>query len=189
MANDPQIDRLTNLLDPIAQMAGYELVRVAIIGGKTSILQIMAEKPDGTMSANNCAELSRALSAMLDESDPIAGEYTLEVSSPGIDRPLTRLKDFDRWQGYQAKLELTHMIENRKRFKGVLAGVEAGNICIDLDGEEDTALIPFDLLATAKLILTDDLIRDTLRAAKADGAVPEEMPDLIDENDKPKIDQ
>ncbi len=184
MSTDPQIDRLTELLTPVIEGAGFELVRLAMIGGKTAILQVMAEKPDGTMTANQCATLSRAISALLDEEDPIAGEYNLEVSSPGIDRPLTRLKDFDRWEGYQAKLELSQMIEGRKRFKGVLAGIEDDNICIDLEGEEDTALIPFNLLATAKLMLTDDLIRDTLRAAKAEGTVPDDMPSLVDEEKK-----
>lgn len=127
----------------------------------------MAERPDKTMSADDCARLSRALSAALDEADPIPGAYTLEVSSPGIDRPLTRKKDFEDWQGYEAKLELDRMIEGRKRFQGVLAGVDGDNVCLDIDGEEETALIPFKQIVSAKLVLTDDLVRESLKAAKA----------------------
>ena len=101
------------------------------------------------------------------QGDPIDGEYNLEVSSPGIDRPLTRLKDFEDWQGYEAKLELDRMVEGRKRFKGVLGGVEEENVLLDVEGEEDTALIPFEWIANARLVLTDELIRESLRAAKA----------------------
>lgn len=129
-------------------------------------LQIMAERPDRTMSAEDCALLSRALSAALDESDPIPGSYRLEVSSPGIDRPLTRLKDYEDWRGYEAKLELNRLVEGRKRFAGVLAGVEKGSVRLDIEGEEETALIPFEWIGSGKLALTDELIRESLKAAK-----------------------
>lgn len=141
-------------------------MRVRLSGRKELTLQVMAERADKTMSAEDCARLSRALSPVLEEADPISGAYRLEVSSPGIDRPLTRLKDFEEWQGYEAKLELDRMVENRKRFAGVLAGVEDDKICLDIEGEEETALIPFEWIETAKLVLTDALIRESLNAAK-----------------------
>jgi ribosome maturation factor RimP len=123
-------------------------------------LQIMAERPsDGDMNVEDCARLSRAISEIMDAADPIAGEYTLEVSSPGVDRPLTRLKDFTTYEGYEARLELDRMAEGRKRFRGLLAGVEADNVAIDLEGEEHTALIPFAWITEAKLILTDELMK------------------------------
>lgn len=130
-------------------------------------MQVMAERADKTMSAGDCAALSRALSAALDEADPMPGAYKLEVSSPGIDRPLTRRKDFEEWRGYEARLELDRMIEGRKRFQGVLAGVDGENVCLDIESEEETALIPFAWILSAKLILTDELVRESLKAAKA----------------------
>ncbi|MEM9234112.1 MAG: ribosome maturation factor RimP, partial [Pseudomonadota bacterium] len=142
----------------------------------------MAERPDGTMTAEDCAELSRAISVVMEEADPISDKYVLEVSSPGIDRPLTRLKDYERWEGFVAKLELRHAVENQKRFRGVLAGVEGDDIAIDLDGEDDTALIPFSLIATGKLILTDELVTESLRRAKAAGKAPNTPEDQIDDN-------
>ncbi len=159
-------ENLISLLQPVIEDQGFELVRLRVTGKKQVVLQIMAERPDGTMTAQNCADLSRVVAGVLEEADPIEAAYTLEVSSPGIDRPLTRLKDFERWQGFAAKLELVHLVENRKRFKGVLAGIDGENICFDIEGEEETALIPFHLIAKAQLILTDDLVRESLRAAK-----------------------
>ena len=159
--------RILELIAPTVADAGFDLVRVRITGNKTKTLQIMAERPDKTMTAEDCAVLSRALSPLLEENDPIDGAYDLEVSSPGIDRPLTRLVDFHDWQGYAAKIELDRLVEGRKRFRGMLAGVEDDQVCLDVDGESETALIPFDWIASAKLELTDDLIRDTLKAAKA----------------------
>ena len=157
-------DRLVALIEPVAEAAGFELVRVKVTGAQR--LQVMAERPDKTMSAEDCAKLSRALSPVLEEHDPIAGEYTLEVSSPGIDRPLVRLMDFDEWRGWEAKLELNRLVEGRKRFKGVLAGLDDGKIAFDIEGEEETALFDFGWIASAQLILTDDLIRETIRADK-----------------------
>lgn len=159
--------RIHDLVAPVVAAEGFELVRVRTTGGETKTLQVMAERADHTMTAEDCARLSRALSPVLDEADPIAGAYRLEVSSPGIDRPLVRLKDFHDWQGYEAKIELDRMIEGRKKFKGALAGVEGESVCLDVEGEEETALIPFAWIVAAKLVLTDDLVRESLKAAKA----------------------
>ena len=152
--------RLLELLDPVAEAAGYDIVRLRLMGGnETRRLQIMAERPDGTMLVEDCTALSRAVSEVLDAADPIRGEYTLEVSSPGIDRPLTRLADFEAYEGYQARLELDRLVENRKRFKGRLAGVEGQSVGIDLDGEDETALVPFAWISEAKLVITDELLK------------------------------
>ena len=152
--------RLLDLLDPVAEAAGYELVRLRLMGGdKQRRLQIMAETPDGEMNVDDCAALSRTVSEVMDAADPITGEYVLEVSSPGVDRPLTRLKDFETYEGLEAKLELDRMAEGRKRFRGVLAGIEDGQVGLDLEGEEETILIPFDWIVEAKLVLTDDLMK------------------------------
>ena len=163
----PLEDRLAELLTPTIEVEGFELVRLRLSGAKTKTLQVMAERADGTMTAEDCAQLSRAMSLVMEAADPLPDQYTLEVSSPGIDRPLTRRKDYDRWEGFEAKLELTQMVEGQKRFRGTLAGTEDDNICIDLDGEEDTALIPFALIQSAKLMMTDDLITESLRRSKA----------------------
>ncbi len=150
---------LLELLDPVAEAAGFEIVRLRLMGGANRRLQIMAERADGTMLVEDCAVLARAISDVLDAADPIASEFTLEVSSPGIDRPLTRLRDFETWAGYEARLELDRLAENRKRFKGVLAGVEDGQVAIDLEGEDETALLPFAWISEAKLVITDELMR------------------------------
>ncbi|MEG2728953.1 ribosome maturation factor RimP [Brevundimonas sp.] len=175
---------LLEMIDPLAESLGLAVVRVRLMGGTLRRrLQIMAErKTDNDISVEECARLSRAVSEIFDTSDPIAGEYLLEVSSPGIDRPLTRLMDFDLFQGYEARLETDRMVEGRKRFKGILAGTEGDNVAIDLDGEEDTALIPFEWLADAKLVLTDELLKRgaALRAARGepeDDGLPEGAPD------------
>jgi ribosome maturation factor RimP len=160
-------DRIEKLVAPAIAAAGFDLVRVRITGKETRTLQIMAERPDHSMSAEECATLSRALSPILEEADPIAGAYRLEISSPGIDRPLVRLKDYHDWQGYEAKIEIDRTIEGQKKFKGVLAGVDGDNVCLDVEGESETALIPFAWISSAKLTLTDELIRESLRAAKA----------------------
>ncbi len=152
--------RLLELLDPVAEAAGYEIVRLRLMGGEHARrLQIMAETPDGEMVVEDCARLSRAISEVMDAADPISGEYTLEVSSPGVDRPLTRLKDFAEYEGFEARLEFDRLVEGRKRFKGVLAGVEGESVAIDLEGEEATALAPFSWIVEAKLILTDELMK------------------------------
>jgi ribosome maturation factor RimP len=162
--------KLLELLDPVAEAAGYAIVRLRLMGGEHQRrLQIMAERPaDGEMNVEDCARLSRAISEIMDAADPIAGEYVLEVSSPGVDRPLTRLADFTAYEGYEARIELDRLAEGRKRFKGVLAGVEDDNIAIDLEGEAETALIPFAWVTEAKLVLTDQLMKRgaEIRAAR-----------------------
>ena len=164
IAKAPFDQRLAELLRPTIEGMGYELVRLRLMAGKKATLQIMAERPDGTMEVEDCAELSRQISAVMDVEDPIEREYTLEVSSPGIDRPLTRLADFDRWEGYEARLETEELIEGRKRFKGILAGTEGTEVLIEID--EGTIGLEFDWLSDAKLILTDELITESLRRSK-----------------------
>ena len=161
--------KLLELLDPVAEAAGYGIVRLRLMGGEQQRrLQIMAERPsDGDMNVEDCTRLSRAISEVMDAADPIAGEYVLEVSSPGVDRPLTRLKDFATYEGYEARLELDRLAEGRKRFRGRLAGVEGDAVAIDLEGEESTALVPFAWIIEAKLVLTDALLR---RGAEARAA-------------------
>jgi ribosome maturation factor RimP len=152
--------RLLELLDPVAEAAGYEIVRLRLTGGDHHrTLQIMAERDDGTMLVEDCAALARALSEVLDAADPIRSEYSLEVSSPGIDRPLTRLQDFETYKGFDARLELDRLVENRKRFKGVIAGVADGQVAIDLEGGDGSALLPFAWLSEAKLVITDKLMK------------------------------
>lgn len=157
--------RLAEIVGPVIEDMGFELVRIRLMGGKTATLQIMAERPEGGIEVDDCAAISTAVSAVLDVEDPILDAYTLEVSSPGIDRPLTRLKDFDTFEGYEARIETDTLIDGRKRFKGVLAGVEDDEVLINLD--EGTIGLKFDWLADAKLTLTDDLIREMLKARKA----------------------
>lgn len=170
MRGKTQEDRkLLELLDPVAEAAGYEVVRLRLMGGggKVRRLQIMAEDATGEMNVDDCARLSRAVSEVLDAADPIEGDYLLEVSSPGIDRPLTRLKDFETYAGYEARLELDRLADGRKRFKGELAGIEDDNVAINLEGEEDTALVPFAWIAEAKLVLTDELMKRGAEARQA----------------------
>jgi ribosome maturation factor RimP len=159
--------RLAGIVAPTIEGLGYELVRLRLMGGKRATLQIMAERPEGGIEVDDCAKISRAVSAVLDVEDPISGEYVLEVSSPGIDRPLTRLKDFERYAGYEAKLETDELIDGRRRFKGVLAGVEDGEVLIEIP--EGTIGLQFDWLSDAKLVLTDELIAESLAARKAQG--------------------
>ena len=164
IAKAPFDQRLAAIVQPAIEGMGFELVRLRMMSGKRMTLQIMAERPDGTMEVEDCAVLSRNLSAILDVEDPIEGEYTLEVSSPGIDRPLTRLADFDRWEGYEAKLETADMIDGRKRFKGVLAGTEGTEVLLEID--EGTIGLDFEWLADAKLVLTDELVAESLKRSK-----------------------
>jgi len=156
--------RIAAIVTPTVEGMGFRLVRLRVMGGKRITLQIMAERSDGTMEVEDCATLSRALSAVLDVEDPIDREYTLEVSSPGIDRPLTRLEDFTRWEGYEARLETADMIDGRKRFKGTLAGVEGTEVLIEV--EQGTIGLEFDWLSDAKLVLTDELVAESLKARK-----------------------
>ena len=170
--------RLAEIITPVIEDLGFELVRVRLMGGKTQLLQIMADRPEGGIEVDDCAAISTAVSAVLDVEDPIIDAYTLEVSSPGIDRPLTRLKDFEEFEGYEAKIETGEMIDGRKRFKGVLAGVEGDEVMINID--EGTIGLHFDWLSDAKLVLTDELIREMLRARKAAGVIDEQEFDEIE---------
>ncbi len=170
--------RIAEIVTPVIEDMGFELVRVRLMGGKTHNLQIMAERPAGGIEVDECAEISNAVSAVLDVEDPVTDTYTLEVSSPGIDRPLTRLKDFAEFEGYEAKIETAELIDGRKRFKGVLAGVEDDEVLINID--EGTVGLKFDWLTDAKLVLSDELIRDMLRARKAAGTLKEEKFDEIE---------
>jgi ribosome maturation factor RimP len=172
--------RMAEIVSPVIEDMGFELVRIRLQGGNQPVLQIMADKPDGGIEVDDCADISTAVSAVLDVEDPIVEAYTLEVSSPGIDRPLTRLKDFDNFNGYEAKLETSELIDGRRRFKGQLSGVEDDEVLITIT--EGTIGLKFDWLSDAKLVLTDELIRDMLRARKAAGVVDENEFDLIEED-------
>ena len=172
--------RLAGIVTPTIEGLGFELVRLRLMGGKRHVLQIMADRPDGGIEVDDCARISRAVSAVLDVEDPIAGEYVLEVSSPGIDRPLTREKDFERYAGYEARLETTELIDGRKRFKGLLQGVEDGEVLIEIAPETVIGLA-VDLIADAKLVLTDALIAESLAGRKAQGFDPGEIPEGFDE--------
>ncbi|MCZ8151569.1 MAG: ribosome maturation factor RimP [Rhodobacteraceae bacterium] len=167
--------RLAAIVGPVIEGLGFELVRIRLMGGKTRILQIMADRPEGGIEVDDCAAISTAVSAVLDVEDPIEENYVLEVSSPGIDRPLTRLKDFDMWVDYEARIETTELIDGRRRFKGTLQGTEGDEVLIEIEegGEALTIGLKFDWLSDAKLILTDDLIAEMLRQRKASGVIDE----------------
>lgn len=169
--------RLAEIITPVIEDLGYELVRVRLMSGKQTILQIMAQKPDGTIEVDDCAKISTEVSANLDVEDPILDAYALEVSSPGIDRPLTRLKDFAFWEGYEVRIETDELIDGRRRFKGELAGVEGDEVLITI--EEGTIGLKFDWLSDAKLILTDDLIREVLKGRKDAGYIDETQFDEV----------
>ncbi|MGR3364600.1 MAG: ribosome maturation factor RimP [Maritimibacter harenae] len=173
--------RLADIVRPVIEDMGYELVRLRLQGGNTQTLQIMADKADGGIEVEDLAAINTALGATLDVEDPIDGEYTLEVSSPGIDRPLTRLKDFDTWNGWIAKVETSELIDGRKRFKGTLAGTEGDEILIEIEdhGAPVTIGLTFDLLAEAKLVLTDDLIAEMLKQRKDAGVIDETQYDEV----------
>ena len=179
--------RLADIVGPVIEGMGFELVRIRLMGGKTRTLQIMADRPDGGIVVDDCGEISTAVSAVLDVEDPVEENYILEVSSPGIDRPLTRLKDFDAWKGWEARIETTELIDGRRRFKGTLAGTEGEEVLIDLEEGTETVTIGlrFDWLSDAKLILTDELIAEMLRQKKATGVDPEKYDEIqeIDETE------
>ena len=151
-------ETLNALIEPICDETGYDLVRLQLQGGSSrKVLQVMAERKDRkAMTVDDCARLSRAISPVLDEKDPIEDNYTLEVSSPGIDRPLVKLDDFDRFKGFEAKVEALSLINGRKRFSGRLQGIDGNDVMILFEG--DAVRIPFDRIAKAKLVLTDELL-------------------------------
>ncbi|HEX9159040.1 MAG TPA: ribosome maturation factor RimP [Rhizomicrobium sp.] len=159
------MSQLEPLIEPAVEAAGFRLVRLRLVGGTRKTLQIMAERADGTMNVEDCAALSRALSAFLEREDPIEGEYVLEISSPGIDRPLTRLTDFARWSGHEAKIELKASgADGRKRFKGRLLGLDGTDIVLEVEGARFAFAHPN--IAEAKLVLTGKLIEEDLKSRK-----------------------
>ncbi|WP_315919167.1 ribosome maturation factor RimP [Mesorhizobium sp. SP-1A] len=158
--------RIANIVQPVLKGMGFRLVRVRLSGQNGLTLQIMAEREDGTMTVEDCEEVSRAVSPALDVDDPIEKAYHLEVSSPGIDRPLVRRSDFRDWTGHLVKMETSTLVADRKRFKGRIAEADDEGVLIERDqavfGEEPRVRVPYDAIAEARLILTDDLIRDAL---------------------------
>lgn len=178
--------RYAELVEPVLTGLGFRLVRVAVTGREGKTLQVMAERPDGTISVDDCEAISRQVSPLLDVHDMISGSYRLEISSPGIDRPLVRPSDFEDWAGHEAKVELKEPIDGRKRFRGMLEGFEDGEVrlVVDLDQQGRQHLgFPIALIGDAKLVLTDELIREALTRAKqlgksapSDGAeAPDDM--------------
>ena len=158
------MSHLEPILAPVIEAAGFRLVRLRLMGGKTKTLQIMAERPDGTMNVEDCAVLSHALLDFIEAENPVEGDYELEVSSPGIDRPLTRLMDFARYAGHEAKIELVAPLEGRKRFRGKLLGLDGNDVTMETQGAR--VCFPFKGIAEAKLVLTDELIAEDLKARK-----------------------
>jgi ribosome maturation factor RimP len=148
---------LQDIIEPVVTELGYELVRVMTTGSTSVTLQVMIDRiDDKNVTVDDCAKVSRALSEVLDEKDPISEDYNLEVSSPGLDRPLTKLGHFERFDGYEAKVETSIEVEGRKRFKGILNGIDKNNVLVDMDGQ--VYHIPFDDINKAKLVLTDELL-------------------------------
>jgi len=161
--------RVAAIAEPVIEQLGYRLVRVKVSGADGCTVQIMAERPDGTMAVEDCESVSRALSPVLDVADPVDRAYRLEISSPGIDRPLVRKSDFDRYAGHLVKIETEIPIDGRKRFRGQLLGTEGEAVRIRHDdaGEEAEVVLPIEEMSEAKLVLTDELVTQALRREKA----------------------
>ncbi|MCJ9428259.1 ribosome maturation factor RimP [Kordiimonas marina] len=157
-------NQIAEIIENTVESLGFELVRVTYGGGRKPTLQIMAQRPDGTMSVDDCARLSREVSLILDVEDPLPGEYLLEVSSPGIDRPLTRPKDFEQWVGFDAKVELGTQIDGRRRFRGRMLSFDGKTLVMDTD--EGEVSLDFDDIAKAKLLLTDELLEAVQKQAR-----------------------
>jgi ribosome maturation factor RimP len=162
--------RVAHIIEPVLGDLGYRLVRVKVTSQNGCTVQIMAERPDGTMNVEDCEVASKAISPVLDVEDPIERAYYLEMSSPGIDRPLVRLEDFTRWAGHVAKIDMETLIYGRKKFRGTLLGIEGDRARLERDdvkeGEEKTVLLPVADMAEARLVLTDALIEETLKRGK-----------------------
>ena len=169
---------LADIISPVILDMGYEVVRVTLRGGEATTLQVMADRPGGGIDVDELANLSIAVSVSLDVEDPILDPYSLEVSSPGIDRPLTRLKDFEAFEGYEAKIETDQLIDGQRRFKGILAGIEGDEVLINL--KQGTIGLKFNWLTEAKLILNDNLIKEMLRAHKNTSVLKEDKFDEIE---------
>jgi ribosome maturation factor RimP len=163
--------RVAAIAEPVIEDLGYRLVRVKVSGADGCTVQIMAERPDGSMAVEDCEAVSRALSPVLDVADPIERAYRLEVSSPGLDRPLVRKSDFDRHTGHLARIEMEVPVHGRKRFRGVLGGTEDETVRLRRDavaeGEDPEVLLPIAQMTEAKLVLTDELLTEALRREKA----------------------
>ena len=170
--------KLAELLNPILEDLGFEMVRVRLSSGDPSTLQIMADRLDGPIGVDELAEINTSVGTILDVEDPIPENYPLEISSPGIDRPLTRIKDFDSFQGFEAKIETTELIDGRRRFRGVLAGVNNDEVLINL--EEGTIGLKFTWLSEARLVLSDDLIKEMLKKNTKTSILNEENFDEIE---------
>ena len=193
--------RVAAIVEPVLRGIGYRLVRVRLFGQNGLTLQIMAERPDGGMTVEDCETVSRALSPVLDVEDPVEKAYHLEVSSPGIDRPLVRKSDFAAWTGHLVKMETSILVAERKRFRGKIAEVDGEGVVIQRDqasyGDAPTVRIPFDTIAEARLVLTDDLIRDALskdnrarKEAKRQRGEPDDADEMDDgETDDDRTDQ
>jgi ribosome maturation factor RimP len=167
-------NRIVQVIEAPIEAMGYRLVRVVVTSGRRPTLQVMAERiDDRPMTVEDCAQISHCVSALLDVADPITGAYMLEVSSPGIDRPLVRTEDYDRFSGFEAKIELARPINGRKRFRGRLLGTSGANV--RLATEVGEAELPLDTIARAKLVLTDDLLGATRRDPRA-SAAPADRP-------------
>jgi ribosome maturation factor RimP len=181
--------RVATIVSPTLLDLGFRLVRVKITGRDGCTVQIMAERPDGTFTVEDCEQASKAISPVLDVEDPIDRAYHLELSSPGVDRPLVRVSDFSRWAGHLAKVEMEVPVEGRKRFKGTLEGVEGEAAVLRRDdakaGEAARVILPIRDVGEARLILTDELIREALRRAKAAGRAPDDSPDVAETDDGP----
>lgn len=184
--------RMAKVVEPSIEHLGYRLVRVKVSAQNGCTVQIMAERPDGTMTVEDCETISRTLSPLLDVEDPIGTPYHLEISSPGIDRPLVRLSDFDRWAGQDTKIELSQMVEGRRRGRGVLIGTEGETVVLrrtDVkEGDDPTLRFPIRQIESAWLVLTDDLIRESLRRDKAARQAAGLDDDSIDEDDSAETD-
>jgi ribosome maturation factor RimP len=165
---------IATLVEPTLNDLGFRVVRVTISGRNGTTVQIMAERPDGTMTVEDCAEVSRQLSPLLDAHDPIAGHYTLEISSPGIDRPLARASDFVAWAGHEARIETRELVGGRRRFRGTLKGLAGDDVQLEVSADQGgpEVSMPIGMIAEARLVLTDELIRDTLRRAKKAASNP-----------------
>lgn len=184
--------RVAHIVEPVLGDLGFRLVRVKVTSQNGCTVQIMAERPDGTMNVEDCEEASKAISPVLDVEDPIERAYYLEMSSPGIDRPLVRLEDFTRWAGHIAKIEMEVPVLGRKRFRGTLLGVDGANARLERDDVKDDAekivLLPVADMAEARLVLTDALIDEALKRGKAAGreAAQDGLEMDVDELEQPQ---
>ncbi len=175
---------VASVVAPVIEDLGFRLVRARMIDHNGLTMQVMAERPDGTMSVDECEQISKALSPVLDVEDPVSQAYSLELSSPGIDRPLVRRSDFETWSGHIAKIETAYLLDGRKRFRGHLVKVEDDGVIIRRDnaakGETREVHVPFDAISAANLVLTDELVREALMRdkalRKANGLVSDDTP-------------